>query len=117
MNFESNDAMRREELIRVIEHSVENLQLQELEALYYDMLSKDYISQVWNKVCNRNNFCTDNLMPQESRISKSSSTTAIFQRFSGFSQIIDNQSIPLPPFDFVFQNHPIPARIRHQIAR
>ena len=46
MNFESNDAMRREELIRVIEHSVENLQLQELEALYYDMLTKDYISQV-----------------------------------------------------------------------
>ncbi len=28
---------RPEELIRIIEHSVENLTLQELEALYYDM--------------------------------------------------------------------------------
>ena len=31
---------RREELIRIIEHSVENLTLQELEALYYDMSLK-----------------------------------------------------------------------------
>jgi hypothetical protein len=36
---------RREELIRVIEHSVENLTLQELEALYYDMSTKNYINE------------------------------------------------------------------------
>ena len=35
---------RREELIRKIEHSVENLTLQELEALYYDMSTKNYIN-------------------------------------------------------------------------
>ena len=33
---QSND-YRRDELIRIIEHSVEKLTLQELEALYYDM--------------------------------------------------------------------------------
>ncbi len=32
-----SDDFRRGELIRVIEHSVENLTLQELEALYYDI--------------------------------------------------------------------------------
>lgn len=35
--FEQSDDYRREELIKVIEHSVENLTLQELEALYYDI--------------------------------------------------------------------------------
>ncbi|MBR1558339.1 MAG: hypothetical protein IJ647_11445 [Prevotella sp.] len=35
--FGQSDDYRREELIRIIEHSVENLTLQELEALYYDM--------------------------------------------------------------------------------
>ena len=35
--FGQSDDFRREELIRIIEHSVENLTLQELEALYYDM--------------------------------------------------------------------------------
>lgn len=30
-------------LIRTIEHSVEHLTLAELEALYYDLVSKDYI--------------------------------------------------------------------------
>jgi len=35
--FGQNDDYRREELIRIIEHSVEKLTLQELEALYYDM--------------------------------------------------------------------------------
>ena len=35
---------RRDELIRVIEHSVEKLTLQELEALYYDMATKQYIN-------------------------------------------------------------------------
>lgn len=34
---------RRDELIRVIEHSVEQLKTSELEALYYDMLTKDYL--------------------------------------------------------------------------
>ena len=38
--FGQSDDFRREELIRIIEHSVENLTLQELEALYYDMSTK-----------------------------------------------------------------------------
>ena len=42
--FGQSDDFRREELIRVIEHSVENLTLQELEALYYDMSTKNYIN-------------------------------------------------------------------------
>jgi hypothetical protein len=41
--FEQDEDLRRNELIRKIEHSVENLTLPELEALYYDMLTKDYI--------------------------------------------------------------------------
>ena len=41
-NF-SDDEYRREELIRTVEHAVEQLSLPELEALYYDMLTKDYI--------------------------------------------------------------------------
>lgn len=36
---------RREELIRIIEHSVENLTLQEIEALYYDMVTKNFINE------------------------------------------------------------------------
>ena len=40
------DENRRAELIRVIEHSVEKLTLPELEALYYDLISKDYIRSV-----------------------------------------------------------------------
>ena len=44
MNFEScNDESRREELIRMIEHSIQQLSVGELEALYYDMVAKDYI--------------------------------------------------------------------------
>ena len=43
--FGLSDEFRREELIRVIEHSVENLTLQELEALYYDMSTKNYINE------------------------------------------------------------------------
>lgn len=43
--FVQSDDFRREELIRVIEHSVENLILQELEALYYDMSTKNYINE------------------------------------------------------------------------
>ena len=38
-----SDDNRREELVRVLEHSLERLSLQELEALYYDMTVKDYI--------------------------------------------------------------------------
>ncbi|MGI6243386.1 MAG: hypothetical protein ACOYJK_07635 [Prevotella sp.] len=42
-HFGSDEESRREELVRVIEHSVEQLTLGELEALYYDLVSKDYI--------------------------------------------------------------------------
>lgn len=42
---EQSDDFHREELIRVIEHSVEKLTLQELEALYYDMSTKNYINE------------------------------------------------------------------------
>ena len=42
--FRQSEEYRREELIRVIEHSVEKLTLQELEALYYDMSTKNYIN-------------------------------------------------------------------------
>ena len=45
MNKYQSDDYRREELIRIIEHSVENLTLQELEALYYDMSTKNYINE------------------------------------------------------------------------
>ena len=40
----SSEDYRRDELIRIIEHSVENLTLQELEALYYDMTTKNFIN-------------------------------------------------------------------------
>lgn len=42
-DFTQKDEWRRDELVRMIEHSVQRLSLQELEALYYDMVSKDYI--------------------------------------------------------------------------
>ena len=42
--FTQSDDMRRDELLRKIEHSIENLTLQELEALYYDMSKKKYIN-------------------------------------------------------------------------
>lgn len=35
---------KKEELVRTIERSVERLSLQELESLYYDMLTKGYVS-------------------------------------------------------------------------
>ena len=44
-HIESDDNARREELVRVIEHSVERLTIAELEALYYDLVSKDYIRE------------------------------------------------------------------------
>lgn len=43
--FEQAEEYRREELVRRIEHSVENLTLQELEVLYYDMSTKNYINE------------------------------------------------------------------------
>ncbi|SES90046.1 hypothetical protein [Prevotella sp. kh1p2] len=42
-HFGADDDTRRSELIRTIEHAVEHLTSAELEALYYDMLTKDYI--------------------------------------------------------------------------
>lgn len=41
--FTQSEELRRDELIRLIEHSVEKLTLPELEAVYYDMLTKGYI--------------------------------------------------------------------------
>ncbi len=43
--FEQDEDLRREELLHTIEHSIQQLSLPELEALYYDMLTKDYIVQ------------------------------------------------------------------------
>ena len=45
-HFGQSDDYRRDELIRIIEHSVEKekLTLAELEALYYDMTTKSYIN-------------------------------------------------------------------------
>ena len=42
--FTKSEDYRRDELLRIIEHSVENLTLQELEALYYDMTTKNFIN-------------------------------------------------------------------------
>ena len=42
--FTQSEEERRDELIRIIEHSVEKLTLAELEALYYDMATKQYIN-------------------------------------------------------------------------
>lgn len=39
------DESRRDELIQKIEHSVEQLTLQELEALHYDMITKGYSNE------------------------------------------------------------------------
>jgi len=43
--YTKQEDYRREELIRVIERSVNNLTLQELEALYYDMTTKNFINE------------------------------------------------------------------------
>lgn len=43
--FGVNEEQRKDELIHIIEHSVEKLSLSELEALYYDLVSKDYIRE------------------------------------------------------------------------
>ncbi len=42
-HFGNDEESRRDELIRTIEHSVERLKIEELEALYYDLVAKDYI--------------------------------------------------------------------------
>ncbi len=39
-----DDDFHREELIRLIERKIETLTVQELEALYYDMLTKENIN-------------------------------------------------------------------------
>jgi len=44
--FTQSEEYRRDELIRIIEHSVEKLTLAELEALYYDMTTKSYINDI-----------------------------------------------------------------------
>lgn len=41
--YDIADERRRDDLIRMIEHSVEKLSLQELEAVSYDLVSKGYI--------------------------------------------------------------------------
>ena len=43
-SFTQTEEYRREELIRKIEHALENLTVQELETLYYDMTTKSYIN-------------------------------------------------------------------------
>ena len=43
-SFSQSEEYRREELIRTIEREVERLTLSELEALYYDMSTKNYIN-------------------------------------------------------------------------
>ena len=43
--YSSSDEYRREELIKKIEHAVNNLTLEELEALHYDMITKNYINE------------------------------------------------------------------------
>ena len=44
--FTQSEEYRRDELIRIIEHSVEKLTLAELEAVYYDMTTKSYINDI-----------------------------------------------------------------------
>lgn len=43
--YSYSDEYRREELIRKIEHVINSLTLEELEALHYDMLTKNYIDE------------------------------------------------------------------------
>jgi hypothetical protein len=43
-HFGYSDEYRREELIRIIEHSIQKLTLEELESLYYDMTTKQFIA-------------------------------------------------------------------------
>ena len=43
--YSLSEEYRREELTRLIERSIKNLTVQELEALYYDMSTKNYINE------------------------------------------------------------------------
>jgi N-glycosylase/DNA lyase len=43
--FKQSDDDRREERVRRIERSLKTLTLQELESLYYDMSTKNYINE------------------------------------------------------------------------
>ncbi len=43
--FSHSEDFRREELVRSIERAISRLTLQELEALYYDMSTKNYINE------------------------------------------------------------------------
>lgn len=43
--FDMDEERRHDELVRKLENSIERLSLQELEALYYDMISKGYLSE------------------------------------------------------------------------
>ena len=46
MDFEKREEDTRwAELVRILEHSIERLSLAELEALYYDLIAKDYIRE------------------------------------------------------------------------
>lgn len=42
--FGQDDETRREELLHAIEYALQKLTVQELEAIYYDMSSKNYIN-------------------------------------------------------------------------
>ncbi|MBO4564629.1 MAG: hypothetical protein J5720_04280 [Bacteroidaceae bacterium] len=42
--YDFSDENRREELIKKIEAAVNNLTLEELESLHYDMITKNYIN-------------------------------------------------------------------------
>ena len=44
--FVMSEEYRREELVRTIERTVESLTLAELEALHYDMITKNYIKSI-----------------------------------------------------------------------
>ena len=43
--FEQTEEVQREELIRKIEATVMSMSLRELEALYYELSTKNYISE------------------------------------------------------------------------
>ena len=43
--FEQTEEVQREELIRKIDASVRSMSLRELEALYYELSTKNYINE------------------------------------------------------------------------
>lgn len=45
--YSASGEYRREELIKKIERAVSNLTLEELEALHYDMITKNYINELF----------------------------------------------------------------------